>query len=432
MHSMDPVEHLAPQLILEISDEELGLLGYVVIDRILSGPSIGGVRMRDGLTLKEVADLAGEMTLKFAFLNIPCGGAKAGVIWRPLLSDEERRNIFTAFGKQLGPVITKRMYCPGEDMGTSSIDIYHMKKGAGLDIARPASNNSASGYYTALTVFIIAERLADSLSLKLSGMRVVIEGLGKVGIHIAKLFSEAGAKIVGVSTIRGGIYNPQGIDIIRLTEMKKELGDEVVNVYPDAEKISKDDLIALKSDLMVPCAGPYTITKENVSQIKSKIVVPGANLAATAEAESVMHERGIHYVPSFVSSCGGILLYALHEHGFWGTDVERIMKTGFGEKISHLIRIARKENISISQKAKEIAESNLKILEQLTSSQQKEKLLELLRQRQRHDFGEILSIVLWKFYKLSFKFKASRLLRPFAIKYMEKKLSHDAPSWTDL
>jgi len=417
---MYSAERQLPQLILEVSDKELGLLGYLVIDRIL-GSATGGVRMRDGLTLDEVAALASEMTLKFAFLNIPQGGAKAGVIWNPFSSDEERRRIFTAFGKNLGPLITKRIYFPGEDMGTCSRDIYHILRGAGIDI----QTKSLSGYYTALTVFITAEKLSSSLGLRLSGSRVAIEGLGKVGSCVAKAFSHADANIVGISTIKGGLYNPEGIDIVRFNQLKKEAGDEVVNCYPDAETISKESLLALDVDILVPCAGPYTITKDNVHQLKAKMVVAGANLAATAEAESLMFDRGIHYVPCFVSSSGGILAYFLLAQGFSETHVQTLMKNGFGRKVSRLIETSRKEHISLSQKTREIAERNLERSEQWDGLKCREKLLELLSGRQTSGFRELLKFCLWRCYKLSLKFKTSFLLKSFAAKYVEHKLFND-------
>lgn len=429
---MNSVRPSFPQMVLEVFDEDLGLLGYVVIDCVLSGPSIGGVRMRDGLTVGEVADLAREMTLKYAFLNIPCGGAKAGVLCRPFSNDEERQKLFTAFGKNLGPIITKRIYIPGEDMGTNAIDIYHIKKGAGLVIERPSSKGSDSGYFTALTVFICTERLAQSTGLDLSKAKVAIDGFGKVGASVAQLFDNAGARIVGVSTLRGALYRPRGIEIRRLMELKNTSGDDAVNLYPDAADSQKESLLSSDADVFIPCAGPFTITQENVSQLKAKIVVPGANLAATEEAESMMHERGIHYMPPFVSSCGGILLYALQEHGFWGTAVERIMKTGLGDKISRLIQLARKENISVSRKARGIAEMNLVTSEPYARLHGTEKLPVSRKHCLKHSCREELEYHLWKAYKLSFRFRASRLLRPFAIQYMEDKLSKNATPWTEL
>ncbi len=426
------VRQIRPQLILKVSDKELGFLGYLVIDQSLFGRAIGGVRMRDGLTLDEVAKLAREMTLKFAFLNIPVGGAKAAVIWRPISSDEERERIFTAFGKNLEPLLAKNICSVGEDMGTYSQDIYHIKRGAGIEIERPKSSNGISAYYTAITVFVAAEILVNSLGFKLSGSRVAIEGLGKVGTWVAKLFSDGGVNIVGVSTIKGAIYNPEGIDIGRLIALQRETGDEAVNRYHDAEPIPKESLLALNTDILVPCAGPYAITKDNVWQLKAKIVVPGANIAATDEAESVMFERGIHYMPSFVSSSGGILAYALFAHGFGRTNAENIMKKGFGKKISSLIEISHKECISLGQKTREIAERNLKRSEQRMRHKQKEKLMELFSLWQEGGLRKLTETALWRLYKLSFKFRASFLLRLFATKYMEDKLSNEVTPWIDL
>jgi len=201
---MDCDKEMRPHLMLEVFDKELGLIGFLVIDRLVEGIAIGGVRMWNGLTLQEVRNLAREMTLKFAYWNIPVGGAKAGIIGKTFSSNDERVRTLNAFGKNLGSLLAKGIYIAGEDMGTSSLDLYHIKKGAGMDIPRPKSQNSIPGYFTALLAFVTSEKLADNLGLKLSGCSVAIEGLGKVGMPTARLFYDAGATIVGVSTIRGG------------------------------------------------------------------------------------------------------------------------------------------------------------------------------------------------------------------------------------
>ena len=411
-----------PQLILYISDEELGLLGYLVIDRIPENnpTAIGGVRMREGLTIEEVADLAREMTLKFAFLNIPVGGAKAAVIWRPLSSDEERKRLFTAFGKSLGPLLTKGIYCAGEDMGITSIDLYHIKKGAGIKVNQPKTITGISGYYTGLSVYICAEQLASSLGMDIKEARVAIEGFGKVGASAAKLFDDAGAKVVAVSTIKGGIYNPQGLNINKMIAITKDKGDDVVNVYSDAECIPKESLLSIDVDILIPSAGPYTITERNLPQLKSKMVVPGANIPATAVAESLMYEKGIYYMPSFVSNGGAILAYALIEHGFRGFDLETIMKKGFGKKISELIEISQRESLSLCQKAREIAEKNM------------DKAVSFEGGEQYNEMRKYLGRLLWRLYKMSFRIRASSFLKSFAINYMENELLKESPDWSRL
>ncbi|MCP5007382.1 MAG: hypothetical protein GY941_26105 [Planctomycetes bacterium] len=149
--------------------------------------------------------------------------------------------IFNAFGKNLGPILTNAIFMAGQDMGTSALDIWNIKNGAGIETKMPSTHSEMSGHYTALTVFISVEKLANSLGLKLSGAKVAIEGLGKVGTTVLKLFSDAGAKIVGVSTVKGCVYNPDGLDAARLIELKKEVGGEVVNLYSGAEIIPKEN-----------------------------------------------------------------------------------------------------------------------------------------------------------------------------------------------
>ena len=141
------IEELRPQLILNINDEELGLLGYLVIDRTINGVASGGIRMTSDVTLDEVANLAREMTLKYGFLNIPCGGAKAGIIASSSLSIEKRRRILLSFGKSLSPLIMNGIYRTGTDMGTFPEDIYYIFKGAGKKVNSKAFQDAESGYY---------------------------------------------------------------------------------------------------------------------------------------------------------------------------------------------------------------------------------------------------------------------------------------------
>lgn len=406
-------------MIVYAVDSKFGHIGYVVIDRVpdSSKPiAIGGVRMRQGLTLEEVVDLAGEMTLKFAFLNIPVGGAKAGVLWKPLSSPEERAEYFTAFGRSISPLLKKGIYCAGEDLGVNSVDLYHIKKGAGLKANMPGASKGISGYYTGLSVYICTEKLLNSIGMELKGARVAIEGFGKVGASAASLFYEAGAKVVAVSTIKGGIYNPHGLDIDKILAIAEARGDDVVKEYPEAEPLSSDELSGLDVDVLVPCAGPYSITVHNLSRIKARIVVPGANIPVTSEAEPLLHEKGIYYMPSFVASGGGILAYALIEHGFHGLELDRIMREGFGERVNRLIEKAQQESLSLSQVARKIAERSIANNYRTDDNRQNNNSKDLL----------------WKLYKKSRRVRAGFLLKSFATSYMTEELLKDSPGWTRL
>ena len=407
-----------PQMIVYAADSKFGHIGYVVIDRVPVGNpiAIGGVRMRKGLTLEEIVDLSREMTLKFAFLNIPVGGAKAGVLWKPLSSPEERKEYFTAFGRSISPLLKKGLYCAGEDLGVNSVDIYHIKKGAGVKTHIPSTSKGISGYYTGLSVYICTEQLLNSLGMEIKGARVAIEGFGKVGTSAARLFYNAGAKVVAVSTVKGGIYNPQGLDIDKIVAIAEARGDDVVKEYTEAEQISSDGLLDIDIDVLAPCAGPYSITKENLHRLKAKMVVPGANIPVTSEAELLLYERGIHCMPAFVSSCGGILAYALIEHGFHGVELDSIMREGFGKRVCRLIEKAQKESLSLLQAARETAERSIANNYMIDDNRQKSNRKDLL----------------WRLYKKSRRARAGFLLKSFATSYMTEELLKDSPGWTKL
>ncbi len=357
------IEELRPQLILNINDEELGLLGYLVIDRTINGVASGGIRMTSDVTLDEVANLAREMTLKYGFLNIPCGGAKAGIIASSSLSIEKRRRILLSFGKSLSPLIMNGIYRPGTDMGTFPEDIYYIFKGAGKKVNSKAFQDAESGYYSALTTFTTAERLIEHLGLSLPNCSVAIEGLGKLGINIAKLFSDSGARIVAISTIEGAILNPEGLNISELVRLKNQFRDKVVENYHDANKIDKAELLTLSVDVLIPCAGSYTLNAQNIPNLKAKIIVPGANIAADSEAEHLMFINGVHYVPGFISNCGEILRYFLSAQGFNEKHLHNIIKERFGKKITNLIEVSQRDGTSIAQGASKIINERLKNME---------------------------------------------------------------------
>jgi glutamate dehydrogenase/leucine dehydrogenase len=340
------------------------------------------------------------MTLKFGFLNIPCGGAKAGIIASSSLSKEKRRQVLLGFGKSLGPLLLSGIYRPGTDMGTSPEDLYYIWRGAGRKVRPEVFQNTESGYYAALTVFITAEKLIDYLGLSLPNCSVAIEGFGKLGLSVARLFSDACAKIVAISTIEGAIYNPEGLNISKLITLKNKFNDKVIANYRDAEMITKEELLTLDVDVLIPCAGPDTLNLANIPHLKAKIIVPGANIAATGEAENLMFERGIHYVPGFVSNCGEILKHFLLAQGLGEKDIQKMIKERFGRKISNLLEISYKRGIPLGRIARKISWQRVKNMEERRESDLRDKglLLKMLTKLSRSNFLPYKITVMLKWF----------------------------------
>jgi len=352
IHSL---EELGPRLACQLADEDLGLLGYLVIDRTVGGRASGGVRMKHDVTMVEIAHLARTMTLKFAFANVRQGGAKAGLVASPRLPKAEREARLAAFGRILGPILRSGLYIPGTDLGTSDEDIAIMRQAAGLpDDARLVD----TGCYTGRSVLIALAQAAGALGLDLSQSTAAIEGLGKVGVNIARLLDAAGVRIIAVSTLEGALYNPKGLDVRRLIALKEQMGDELVLRYHKAEPIEKADLLTLAVDFLLPCAGPWTIRRENAAQLRAKAVVPGANIPLTPEAEEMLFRRGILCIPDFVANCGGGLSSYIAWFGLGEGEISSILNAELNSKIKHLLALAEQDGISPRKAAERIAWRN--------------------------------------------------------------------------
>ena len=342
----------SPLLICKFSDKELKFSGYLVIDSVIRGKCCGGIRLSPEVSLNETISLAKNMTLKYAFIGFPLGGAKAGIRINEQLTKTKRKLVFTKVGKILSPFLTNGSYIPGPDMGTSDEDIDWL-----LNAATYNENNrehASTSLYTSWTMLTSAIQALNKLNLKLKNSKIAIEGFGNIGSSAAKVFSENGAKLIAISTCKGAIHNTKGLDVTKLLEITKKYGDDVVNHYSDAEKITKDDLLCLPADILLPCAGPWTINSRNAHEIKARIICPGANIPITAEAEKALFNQKIISLPDFVSNSGGVLGAFMGSMVTEQTKKEIIMKY-FSKRVSRVIQTSQEKGIPPIEIANKIA-----------------------------------------------------------------------------
>lgn len=335
------------QFICNIIDEKLGLLGYIVIDSTINGQSCGGLRMLPDVSIPELQGLARAMTLKFSFLGMNEGGAKAGIVAYPSMPQEEKLALLRTFAEIASPLLKTRAYVPASDMGTNNQEIRYMLKSIGLKMPQNKVGTKEKGeFYVALSVLAGAERAACHINLGLSQSTLAIEGLGKVGSSVAKVFSQKGTKVVAISTIKGAIYNPNGLDVDKLIQLRNEVGENVVNIYKQAMKIEKSELLMLDVDILSPCARHHSINLKNVEKIKAKIICAGANIPVTREAEQVLWRKGKLYLPEFITNCGGILGSNMENAGLSDQFIENFIIQKIGNKISEIIEVSQRKNIS--------------------------------------------------------------------------------------
>jgi len=348
------------QLICNIIDEKLGLLGYIVIDSAVNGHSCGGLKMLPDVSIPELQGLARVMTLKFSFLGMSEGGAKAGIIADPSMPHEEKLALLRTFAEIASPLLKTRSYVPASDMGTNNEEIRYMLKSIGLKMRENiVQRKEEGGFYVGFSVFAGVRAAANHMNLDLSQSTLAIEGFGKVGSSVAKVFSQKGTKIVAISTVKGAIYDPDGLDIDKLIQIKNEIGEDVVNVHKKAKKIERSELLTLDVDILSPCARHHSINLKNVEKIKAKIICAGANIPVTPEAEQVLYREGKIYLPEFITNCGGILGSNMENAGLSGQFIENFIIQEIGKKISELIEVSKKKNISPVELAEMAAEKKL-------------------------------------------------------------------------
>jgi glutamate dehydrogenase (NAD(P)+) len=311
--------------------------GYLVIDSTVGGRSCGGLRMLPDIDEKEMRVLARAMTLKYGFLGLPQGGAKAGVLGDPEAPQSDRHQRLAVFAKAIAPLLCNRIYIPNSDMGTNNNDIRSMLEAVGTQVKKRELRSTLSGYYTALTVFIAARQAMSHLNLSLSDCSVAIEGFGKVGSALANLIDNAQALIVAISTSRGAIYNPKGLDVRRLNQLATLHGSSVVNTYTDAEHINHEELLELPVDLLCPCARHDSVHIGNASRIKARVISPGANNPITREGEQILIEQGILCMPDFVTNSGGVLGGTMEFASVNKEQITKFLENYFTKRVSWLL-----------------------------------------------------------------------------------------------
>ena len=309
------VDEWGPEKIVCVSDRRTGMRGVLVIDNTALGMGKGGTRMSETLTVREVARLARTMTWKWAAVDLFHGGAKAGILGDP--NSPRKEEMLRAFARALSNEVP-REYVFGLDMGLNEHDAAIFidelgDRGAAVGLPRqlggvPYDQLGVTGYGVAEA----ADAAATAVGIELAGARVAIQGFGAVGQAAATRFVRLGAVVVAVSTAKGAVQDPNGLDIDRLATLRRQFGDDCVREY--GEVLPADAALAVDTDILVPAAREDVIDTEVALSTKAKLIVEGANLPTTPEARQALHERGIMVVPDFIANAGGIVA-AAHSMG---------------------------------------------------------------------------------------------------------------------
>jgi glutamate dehydrogenase (NAD(P)+) len=292
------------------------LTGFRVQHNVARGPGKGGVRFHPNVTLDEIKALATWMTWKSAAVNLPLGGAMGGVICDPKrMSKSELERMTRRYASEILPLIGPDQDIPAPDVYTDAqtmawmMDTYAVMVGRaahGVVTGKPQSigGSVGSGEAAARGLVAVVEEACKLKKISLRGASVAIQGFGNSGAAAARIFAEKKAKIVAISDTRGGVVNPRGIDPIKAIRYK-ERAATVVGM-PGASRISHDELLTMKCDILVPAALGNVITLHNAEAIKARIVAEAANGPTTPHADEILARRGITVLPDILANAGGV------------------------------------------------------------------------------------------------------------------------------
>jgi len=338
--------------------------GYRVQHNDTRGPFKGGLRYHPDMGVDEVRALAMWMTWKSAVVNIPFGGAKGGVQCDPkALSRRELENMTRRFAWEISPFIGPDLDIPAPDVATNPqvmawiMDTYSIQKGRvvpGVVTGKPVELGGSLGRFdaTGRGVVITAAEALKYFRMNIDGIRVVVQGAGNVGSAVARYFRLAGARIIAISDVNGGIYNDKGLDLEQAMVCKKNqncfLKQEI-----EGETITNEDLLRLNCDVLVPAAIENQITYANAPRLRCKVVVEGANGPTTPEADRILADRGIYLVPDILANAGGVIASYFEwvqnlQELFWTEDeivdrLARILTRSFQE----VVAISEREKVSM-------------------------------------------------------------------------------------
>ena len=337
--------------------------GYRIIHNGTLGPTKGGLRYSPQVRISEVRALAMWMTWKAALNHLPYGGAKGGVTCDPAaLSAAELERLTRRYATEISPLIGSHEDIPAPDVGTNAqvmawfMDTYSMHRGYSVPTVvtgKPVVIGGSAGRLeaTGRGVMIAAREAARYLGRPFAGSRAVVQGSGNVGGVTARLLHAQGCTVVGMSDVRGGIYNPKGLDPNAALSYLKETG--ALAGYPEAEAVSNAELLELPCDMLVPAAIEGQITGANAERIQARVIVEGANGPTTPEADEILGTRGVTIVPDILANAGGVIVSYFEwvqdlQSYFWSEEeinanLERLMVHSFGQ----VTRVASEQGVSL-------------------------------------------------------------------------------------
>jgi glutamate dehydrogenase len=330
----EPLRVLTVRIPIRMDDGKTRVFtGYRAQHNDAVGPTKGGVRFHPDVNEDEVKALSIWMSLKCGICDLPYGGGKGGIICDPRqMSFQELERLSRGYVRAISQLVGPSKDIPAPDVMTNSqimawmMDEYSRIReydSPGFITGKPLVLGGSHGRETAKGVTIMIDKALQKKGIPLQDAKVVIQGFGNAGSYLAKFMHEAGARVVGISDVHGGLYQPEGLDIEYLLDRRDSFGT-VTNLFKNV--LTNKEILEQECDILVPAAIENQITQENAHLIKAKIIVEAANGPTTLEATKILTDRGILLVPDVLASSGGVVVsyfeWVQNNQGYYWTEAE--------------------------------------------------------------------------------------------------------------
>lgn len=351
-------DELGPLKIIHVYEPTIKLKATLVVDNIAKGPAIGGMRMAEDVSTEECFRLARAMSFKNAAAGLAHGGGKVVIYANPKMPKPDKQLLLRGLAHALR---TETTYVFAPDMGTDEEcmawirDEVERVVGLPRELGGiPLDEIGATGWGLS-HVTDVATRYCD---VQLNGARVVVQGFGAVGMNVSRFLTAKGAVLVAVADSQGAVYNANGLDYDKLVALKQQ-GKSVAD-YADGKRLQRNDVIDVECDIWIPAARPDVIHADNVHRLKTRLVIEGANIPITHEAERTLYEKGILYVPDFIANAGGVICAAMEYHGASETAAMQSIEEKLRRNTETVLMNAKQKQILPRDAAHDLALARIK------------------------------------------------------------------------
>lgn len=354
----EPLRFLEVKIPVRMDDQSTKIFrGFRAQHNDATGPTKGGIRFHTDVTPEEVKALAGWMSMKCGITGLPYGGAKGGIVCDPrTMSLQELERLSRGYVRAISQIVGPTKDIPAPDVYTNSqimawmLDEYNFIRefdNPGFITGKPVALGGSKGRETATSKGLLytLQKVLEVKQLPIKDLKIIIQGFGNVGSHLAMYLHELGAKVVGISDVLGGIYEENGLDIPYLIDSRDSFG-VVTNLFK--KTISNQELLEKECDVLVPAALGGQITKRNAEKVKCQIVLEAANGPTTKEAINILEERDILVVPDILANSGGVIVsyfeWCQNNQGYYWSEreVDEKLKEKMETSFEQILQVSKK------------------------------------------------------------------------------------------